>query len=125
MSTIRETARRVAHELSGPETGLILPSALVPVIRDCRAYARVQVERCNGCDPLSRSDWEAWERKLDRAEARLEARIRAALSEAVPLDGLRVEFGGDPRGYTVKIHHPAIRPNTWGGEESGYGVEGS
>jgi hypothetical protein len=32
------------------------------------------------------------------------------------------DFGGDPRGYTVKVHLPNHAYNTWGGAESGYGV---
>ncbi len=33
--------------------------------------------------------------------------------------------GGDPRGYTLKIHLPTERYNTWGGKEEGWGVAGS
>lgn len=36
--------------------------------------------------------------------------------------GCRVDFGGDPRGYTVKVFLPSGTYNTWGGAESGWGV---
>lgn len=36
--------------------------------------------------------------------------------------GCKVKFGGDPRGYTVKVFLPSGRYNTWGGAEDGWGV---
>lgn len=36
--------------------------------------------------------------------------------------GCEVKFGGDPRGYTVKVMLPSGRYNTWGGAEDGWGV---
>lgn len=30
--------------------------------------------------------------------------------------------GGDPRGYVLHIHKPGLRGNTWGGDESGFGI---
>ncbi len=36
--------------------------------------------------------------------------------------GARADLSGDPRGYVVKLHLPSGRWNTWGGQESGYGV---
>lgn len=35
---------------------------------------------------------------------------------------LKVNFSGDPRGYTVKIHFPDGRGNTWGGDSEGWGI---
>lgn len=31
-------------------------------------------------------------------------------------------FGGDPRGYVVKLKLPSGRSNTWGGAEAGWGI---
>lgn len=57
--------------------------------------------------------------KWDRDEERLEASI---LSLATSLPGIvGVEFGGDPRGYTVKLLLNNGRSNNWGG--IGWGVE--
>lgn len=38
------------------------------------------------------------------------------------LEGTRITFeaGGDPRGYTLKLHHARLPHNTWG--RDGYGV---
>jgi len=54
-------------------------------------------------------------------------------ANAVAVSALCCEFdqrieahvGGDPRGYTIKLILPTRVYNTWGGEESGYGVPGS
>ena len=55
---------------------------------------------------------------VDPSEA-IEARVR----ELAGLLGVRVTFGGDPRGYTVKLHVEGDKLyNTWGGAESGYGI---
>lgn len=35
-------------------------------------------------------------------------------------DGLALSFGGDPRGYVVHVR--GLPGNTWGGDESGFGV---
>lgn len=36
---------------------------------------------------------------------------------------LGIHFDGDPRGYTVKVIFPKTKQwNTWGGEETGYGI---
>lgn len=52
--------------------------------------------------------------RKDAVEARIEALCAGV--------GVRVKFGGDPRGYTVKVFFPSGRSNTWGGAEDGWGV---
>jgi hypothetical protein len=56
--------------------------------------------------------------------AAVEARIRALVSSLPTVNGqpIRVRFGGDPRGYTVKLTMPDGRYDTWGGPAEGIGV---
>ncbi len=70
-----------------------------------KRHARLQETACN-------------RQVAENHDARCEAAI-AALCETI---GCTVQFSGDPRGYTVKLHLPSGRYNTWGGFESGYGV---
>lgn len=58
--------------------------------------------------------------QLEKRQEQLERRIRQIV--ATLGEGFDVNFSGDPRGYTVKITLPTKRYNTWGGEESGWGV---
>lgn len=71
------------------------------------------VRYCNG-DLES----DAWERRGVAAKAKGDAILSAY--------GLESRIGGDPRGYTFHLlalpGAPAIRGNTWGGDESGYGI---
>lgn len=61
------------------------------------------------------SNREATAREV-KEESRLEESIRAMLAP------LAVSFGGDPRGYTVRVHFPDGSYNTWGGREHGWGI---
>lgn len=36
--------------------------------------------------------------------------------------GAKIDAGGDCRGYAFSIHKPGLGGNTWGGDESGYGL---
>lgn len=53
-------------------------------------------------------------------------KARTALAQLEPYRahpvGVTIEVGGDPRGYCLKLHHPAIGGNTWGGDVSGWGI---
>lgn len=35
---------------------------------------------------------------------------------------LTAEIQGDPRGGALRLHHPALPSNTWGGKEGGWAV---
>ena len=85
--------------------------AACAVIRDAARLQSLAVAECNAdLTPRQRAN-----------QAGAERRLRAALE---PL-GVRVDVGGDPRGYVVKLHHNALPPNTWGGKESGHGLGGN
>ncbi len=62
---------------------------------------------CNGV-----VDQEAYDRRIEKVRAKITA-------EAAAL-GLKVEFSGDPRGYTVYVKDSDGRGNDWGGR--GWGV---
>lgn len=78
------------------------------LMRLSRAHGRIQVNRCN--------------RELTDREEKRDDRIEAKITELLTPYGIKPDFGGDPRGYTVKLHLPTKRYNTWGGAESGWGV---
>jgi hypothetical protein len=54
------------------------------------------------------------------------ASIRKSADAILTFYSLRAKVGGDPRGYCLKIvaqpDCPPFAFNTWGGQESGYGV---
>jgi hypothetical protein len=61
---------------------------------------------------------DAHQARIEKRQAQIEKRIAAICDQL----GIRPDFGGDPRGYTVKVHLPTGASNTWGGREDGYGV---
>lgn len=87
-----------------------------------RRASNVAVRLCNG---------QIEQEKYDRAQERNERAAEAALltlftadgkrPDALP-DGWAVKTGGDPRGYCLRLFTPSKPHNTWGGEESGWGV---
>lgn len=76
-----------------------------------RQHERLAVKHCNvGMDEAD-----------EQREKVIEERIAKVAREA--FHGLqKVEFGGDPRGFTVKLHLKSGAYNSWGGKESGYGI---
>jgi hypothetical protein len=95
--------------------------AALNLLRLARIHQSYQTHRCNGPAEwiLSFQTREAWIRAVDRGELKTESAIREICKDL----GLSVTFGGDPRGFTVKLHFPKTRAyNSWGGVEEGYGV---
>lgn len=77
---------------------------LAELCRLARRHGKLQEKACN-------------EEVPENHDAKCEADITALCAKI----GLtRVIFGGDPRGYTVKVVLPSGRSNSWGGE--GWGV---
>ena len=106
------------------------------ICRACPAYARIQVGWCN------EEMGESQTKRIEKEEARLEELIRRLVHQLPQGDvngesrTISVSFGGDPRGYSVKLWAlpQGAEPesgarsavwNTWGGAESGLGVPGS
>lgn len=97
------------------------------LLRHAKTHARLAEESCNGhpaqSSPTMPTDQlgklqDAWDARIKREEERTEKRIR----EICAAFSLAVHFGGDPRGYTVKLKLPSGTYNSWGGSEDGYGV---
>lgn len=73
------------------------------------------------------SDSSLWEGSgAEERQARLEARVKGAerrVSQIGAKYGVSFAFGGDPRGFSVRLLTPHTGAyNSWGGAECGYGV---
>ena len=95
------------------------------LLRHASTHGRLACESCNGHPAQSSPTLpqatisrlqDAWDARIAKREAQVEARIRAIAGEL----GLQADFGGDPRGYTVKLQLPGDMHNTLG--RDGYGV---
>lgn len=74
-----------------------------------RAHHRLAETECN--------------REMTTRELARQVNIRLTIREILVEYGIEsVNFSGDPRGYTVKIHFPDGRGNTWGGDSEGWGI---
>lgn len=100
--------------------------AALLLMRHATTHGRLAVMSCSG-HPAQASSLPAerinalqakWDAYIEKREARVEARMRAILAPF----GIVPTFGGDPRGYTVKLKLPSGAYNTWGGSEEGFGV---
>jgi hypothetical protein len=92
-------------------------------LRLAATHQRLAVDACNGPpDAVAPREYPVivdlwWKRNQRQMEAN-ETRIFALCAEW----GIGASLGGDPRGYTVKLHLPDGRGNTWGGDTDGWGV---
>lgn len=82
------------------------------LLRLARQHQNIAEKQCN--ESLTQAD-EMRERSI---QAKIE-RVARVLFEG---NILKIEFGGDPRGFTVKLHFKSGVYNSWGGKESGYGI---
>lgn len=79
------------------------------MIRLAETHNKIQEHGCNGTKT----------RRMEDQELVIQVLIESLAAKL----GLRAEFTGDPRGYTVKLHAPNGKLyNTWGGNTSGYGI---
>lgn len=79
--------------------------------RNAVTHNRISVDMCNhSVSPAL----DGRPRKLFLCEARITWALRGT--------GISPVYGGDPRGYTVKLILPTARSNTIGGLEAGWGV---
>ncbi len=98
-----------------------LPVVSTKIVNRARAHHRLQLEECNGDLREARGGYDSWRDWLTNATEAAEVHIRQLVSEVD--EELRVEFGHDPRGNTVKLFLPSGRYNSWGGTEEGWRVE--
>lgn len=104
----------------------LVECAAALLIRHATTHGHLAEAECNGPGdwvhsipyPRAGEIIDAHQKRIEKRQAQLEARMAAICAEL----GLRADFGGDPRGYTVKVHLPTGASNTWGGREDGYGV---
>ncbi len=82
------------------------------LMRLARRHGRLQERRCN--EDLGKSG--------KKADAWLKARIEKLVKQPSLASITSVLFGGDPRGFTVKVFLTSGDYNTWGGKENGWGV---
>lgn len=99
-----------------------LPVTSSEIVRKARQHHRLQIEECNGDLVDSRGGWDQWREWLTAAVEKSERELRELIGGQVSNE-LRVEFGHDPRGNTVKLFLPSGRYNSWGGAEEGWRVE--
>ena len=107
------------------------------LLRHSTTHGNLAVQECDGhpiqgqsppsgMTPEDRIAWNqrvnklqaAWDARIEKRSAQLEKRMLAILKPY----GFDATFGGDPRGFTVKLKLPSGASNTWGGSEDGYGV---
>ena len=104
------------------------------LLRNAATYARLEEESCNGhpiqqrcpprgCDMATYNArasklQDAWDNRITKQEAAVERRVKLICAAF----DLPVTFGGDPRGFTIKLHFKSGAYNSWGGAEEGYGV---
>ena len=127
MATAKEREQFIALMVRDyPEVPLhIAADTARKILRLARTHGNLAVEQCNGpawgqqygYNPKP-GEWEAWEDARTKREASCERRITKLCAPF----GIVPRFGGDPRGYTVKLQLPSGAHNTWGGREEGYGV---
>jgi hypothetical protein len=97
------------------------------LLRHACTHNRLMEEFCNGSPAQSFPHISAkevgklqqeWDDRIERQKESVRKRVVEICGEL----GIRPNFSGDPRGYTVKLHLPSGRYNTWGGQEEGWGV---
>jgi hypothetical protein len=115
MGQVTKKGRELAEKL-GPSIGISgeIVQTCSLICRHATTHNRLQVIHCNR--GLSKAE--------ERKEEQIEARIKALVEELPHVDGKPIvpKFGGDPRGFTVKLVMPDGRYDTWGGAEDGFGV---
>ena len=78
--------------------------------RKAESLSRLAVEACN------RGLTEREERRVEAMQDRLASIVINGY------EGVRLRFGGDPRGYVVALVCRDGEHNSWGGAESGWGI---
>lgn len=102
------------------------------VLRAASTLDRLAVAACNGEYPADNGERKTktcsqceigWAPEfLNAAGVCGDCRKQAALAKRLKSFGIVPIFGGDPRGYVVKLRMPSGQHNTMGGAEDGIGV---
>jgi hypothetical protein len=107
-----ESIRRegLAMVLAFSKVGIVFPTHnAFEAVRLARRYNKIQEDRCNG--------------EMSSMKEAEEENTETKILNIVQPHGVSATFGGDPRGYSVKLHAPTQDVyNTLGGKEEGYGI---
>ncbi len=116
MTTRKELAELAA--LLATRAPTVAPSRIAADAMKLARYGASQLT--NASNLCNVPDYQArYDRKRDN--------IKKHAQDVAGAYSLRVELSGDPRGFCLKLHGMGgnsvpVRGNTWGGDESGYGV---
>ena len=91
------------------DNSYITQEACIRLLSLAKSHQRIEVMRCNVGD----TDY-----LMKRQRA-----LRSSMTKVGNTINATLKFGGDPRGFTVKVMMPKTKLyNSWGGAEEGYGV---
>ena len=95
------------------------------LLRHAKTHGRLAEETYNGhpaqgSPSLPAATINRLQEKWDARIARQEKQVERRMSEIAAELGAKIDFGGDPRGYTVKLILPSGHSNTWG--QDGFGI---
>ena len=125
-NTITHKGRELAEALA-PSMGWTrqISNTCSAICRLATTYKRLQEQACNGYQ-----DWQGnWDeqatKRAEAKEARIEEQIKALCLQLPTIDSKAIvpDFGGDPRGATIKLVMPDGRADDWG--RTGICVPGS
>lgn len=105
-----------------PAPHIVAEDALA-LMRIGATVKRWAVRACNGegrylPNATGRFGW-VWDETDNAAKDKADARNLKKATEIAARYGATVEIGGDPRGYTLRLHLASGRKNSWG---EGWGV---
>ena len=112
---ITKAGRKLSGELSNAIHGYAMPGDCSELNRLAKRYHRLQETACNeSMNEIQQTMHNASERAIEKKIVTIVASMPSVLKG--------VHFGGDPRGYCVKLIRVDGRGNTWGGDEEGWGI---
>lgn len=118
MRAVAELAAVLSAEICGQELR-VAPHLIADDVMALRRIAistkRWAEASCNGYTPSGRR----WDDAAEKAKDRADARALAAAQAIADRYGAKAEVGGDPRGFTLRLHLASGRRNGWG---DGWGI---
>lgn len=111
---ITSVTRETAHPHPEALAGLLLRHGVT--------YAKLQEANCNGVGTWAGESVEHFQKRQDRFEkwiAKREQQIEKRVTSIAQQLGFGVIFGGDPRGWTIKLTVPSGKTTDWAHEGIG------
>jgi hypothetical protein len=75
---------------------------------------RINTNQCNGY-ANNRGDWTPLSEEWEAADVKKETALKTRITKLVESKGLKVKYGGDPRGCAIRIYKDGIH-NSFDGE---------